>query len=51
VNQIYARATLSRRETEVFRLLGDGKTTAEIAKKLKISLETVARDAAGGLRL
>jgi DNA-binding CsgD family transcriptional regulator len=41
VNQIYARAKLSRRETEVLRLLGDGKTTAEIAAKLKISLKTV----------
>ena len=41
MNQIYARATLSRRETEVLRLLGDGKTTAEIAAKLKISLKTV----------
>src|SRR5438552_13248291 len=41
VNQIYASAALSRRETEVLRLLGDGKTTAEIAKKLEISLKTV----------
>jgi DNA-binding CsgD family transcriptional regulator len=41
VNQIYARATLSRRETEVLRLLGDGKTTSEIAAKLKLSLKTV----------
>jgi DNA-binding CsgD family transcriptional regulator len=41
VNQIYARATLSRRETEVLRLLGDGKTTLEIATKLKISMKTV----------
>jgi DNA-binding CsgD family transcriptional regulator len=41
VNQIYARATLSRRETEVLRLLGDGKATSEIAAKLKISLKTV----------
>jgi DNA-binding CsgD family transcriptional regulator len=41
VNQIYATATLSRRETEVFRLLGDGKTTSEIAVDLKISLKTV----------
>jgi DNA-binding CsgD family transcriptional regulator len=41
VNQIYARAPLSRRETEVLRLLGDGKTTSEIAAKLKISLKTV----------
>jgi DNA-binding CsgD family transcriptional regulator len=41
VNQIYARATLSQRETEVLRLLGDGKTTAEIAAKLKLSLKTV----------
>jgi DNA-binding CsgD family transcriptional regulator len=41
VNAIYARATLSRRETEVFRLLGDGKTRLEIAAKLTISLKTV----------
>jgi len=41
VNQIYARATLSRRETEVLRLLGNGKTTLEIAAKLKIGIKTV----------
>ena len=41
MNQIYARSTLSRRESEVLRLLGDGKTTAEIAAKLEISLKTV----------
>ena len=41
MNQIYARATLSQCETEVLRLLGDGKTTAEIAAKLEISLKTV----------
>jgi DNA-binding CsgD family transcriptional regulator len=41
VNQIYVNARLSGRETEVMRLLGDGKTTAEIAAKLKISLKTV----------
>ena len=41
VNQIYARARLSQCETEVLRLLGEGKTTAEIAKKLKISMKTV----------
>ena len=41
MNQIYARATLSRRETEVLRLLGDGKTTLEIASKLKIGMKTV----------
>jgi DNA-binding CsgD family transcriptional regulator len=40
VNQIYARARLSRRETDVLRLLGDGKTSAEIAAKLNISLKT-----------
>jgi DNA-binding CsgD family transcriptional regulator len=34
VNQIYTRAALSRREAEVFRLLGDGKTTPEITKYL-----------------
>ena len=41
MNRIYATATLSQRETEVLRLLGDGKTTFEIAAKLKISLKTV----------
>jgi DNA-binding CsgD family transcriptional regulator len=41
VNRIYARAKLSQCETEVLRLLGDGKTTAEIARKLKISMKTV----------
>ena len=41
MNQIYARATLSQREAEVFRLLGDGKTTLEIAAKLKIGTKTV----------
>ena len=41
MNQIYARARLSQRETEVLRLLGDGKTTLEIAAKLKISMKTV----------
>ena len=40
MNQIYARAVLSRRETEVLRLLGDGKTTLEIASKLKIGMKT-----------
>jgi len=38
---MHASATLSRRETEVLRLLGDGKTTSEIATKLKISMKTV----------
>ena len=41
MNRIYATAPLSRRETEVLRLLGDGKTASEIAAKLKISLKTV----------
>jgi DNA-binding CsgD family transcriptional regulator len=41
VNRINARATLSERETEVLRLLGDGKTASEIAAKLKISMKTV----------
>jgi DNA-binding CsgD family transcriptional regulator len=41
VKQIHAGARLSQCETEVLRLLGDGKTTAEIAKKLKISMKTV----------
>jgi len=41
VKQIYARATLSRRETEVLRLLGDGKTASEIAAKLKISVKSI----------
>jgi len=40
VNRIYTRAALSRREAEVLRLLGDGKTTPEIAAKLKVSLKT-----------
>ena len=40
MNQTYANARLSRRETEVLRLVDDGKT-AEIAAKLKISLKTV----------
>ena len=41
MNEIRANARLSGRETEVLRLLGDGKTTSEIAAKLKISLKTV----------
>ena len=41
MNQIYARAALSQCETEALRLLGNGKTTAEIAKKLKVSMKTV----------
>ena len=41
MNQIHAKGRLSGRETEVMRLLGDGKTTPEIAAKLKISLKTV----------
>ena len=41
MKQIHARARLSQCETEVLRLLGDGKTAAEIAKKLKISMKTV----------
>ena len=41
MNQIYARAKLSHRETEVLRLLGDGKTTQEIVKKLKVGIKTV----------
>jgi DNA-binding CsgD family transcriptional regulator len=41
VNEIYANARLSGRETEVLRLLGDGQTTSEIGAKLKISLKTV----------
>jgi DNA-binding CsgD family transcriptional regulator len=36
VNQIYARATLSQCETEVLRLLGDGKTTSEIVAAIKM---------------
>jgi DNA-binding CsgD family transcriptional regulator len=32
---------LSGLENEVLRLLGDGKTTLEIAAKLKISMKTV----------
>jgi DNA-binding CsgD family transcriptional regulator len=41
VKQIYASARISRRETDVLRLLGDGKTTPEIAAKLKIGTKTV----------
>jgi len=41
VNRIYTRAALSQREAEVLRLLGDGKTTPEIAAKLKVSPKTV----------
>jgi DNA-binding CsgD family transcriptional regulator len=41
VNKIYTRTALSRREAQVLRLLGDGKTTPEIAAKLKVSLNTV----------
>ena len=41
MNQIYANARLSGRETEVMRLLGDGKTTSQIAAKLKVSIKTV----------
>jgi len=41
VKQIYATAPLSRRETEVLLLFGDGKTTAEIADKLKLGIKTV----------
>jgi DNA-binding CsgD family transcriptional regulator len=41
VNEIHANARLSGRETEVLRLLGDGKATSEIAAKLRISLKTV----------
>jgi DNA-binding NarL/FixJ family response regulator len=33
---------LSKRELEVFRLLGDGKTVSEIARKLKLSVKTVS---------
>ena len=44
MNQIYTRAALSRREAEVLRLLGDGKTTPEIAAKLKVSLKTVQQN-------
>jgi len=39
--QIYATATLSLRETQVLRLLGDGKTTNEIAAEMKITVKTV----------
>ena len=41
VRQIYANATLSLREMQILRLLGDGKTTNEIAAKLEISVKTV----------
>jgi DNA-binding CsgD family transcriptional regulator len=43
VNRIYTGAALSRREAEVLRLLGDGKTTPEIAAKLKVFLKTVQK--------
>jgi DNA-binding NarL/FixJ family response regulator len=33
---------LSKRELEVFRLLGGGKTVGEIARKLKLSVKTVS---------
>ncbi len=33
---------LSRRELEVFRFLGAGKSVGEIARKLKISVKTVS---------
>jgi DNA-binding CsgD family transcriptional regulator len=35
------RKRLSRRETEVLRLLGKGMTTPEIAKQLRLSPKTV----------
>ena len=41
VRQIYANATLSLRETQILRFLGDGKATNEIAAKLKISVKIV----------
>ena len=41
VRQIYANATLSLREMQILRLLGEGKTTNEIAAKLEISVKTV----------
>lgn len=36
-----SRETISRRETEVLRLLCDGKTCREIARELSISHRTV----------
>jgi len=33
---------LSRRELEIFRLLGSGKSVGEIARKLKLSVKTVS---------
>ena len=41
MKQIYATTRLSRRETDVLRVIGDGKTTAEVAKKLGLSMKTV----------
>jgi DNA-binding CsgD family transcriptional regulator len=41
VKQIYANARLSSRETEILGLLGEGKTTQEIVKKLKVGIKTV----------
>jgi DNA-binding NarL/FixJ family response regulator len=37
-----AHERLSRRELEVFRLLGGGKSVGEIARKLKLSVKTVS---------
>src|SRR5258706_14685294 len=40
--KIATRCTLSRRETEVFKLIGAGCTSKEIAVELHISKETVS---------
>ena len=40
--KIAIRCTLSRREIEVFKLIGRGCTSKEIAVKLHISKETVS---------
>ena len=39
--QIYTTPSLTPREAEVLRLLGDGKTTNEIAAELKIAAKTI----------
>jgi DNA-binding CsgD family transcriptional regulator len=41
VKSIRVNGSVSQREKEFLRLLGDGKTTAEIAEQLKISVKTV----------
>jgi DNA-binding NarL/FixJ family response regulator len=40
-NVVFAMDTLSDREMEVFRLIGDGYSTREIAEKLRLSQKTI----------